>query len=138
MKLFHKYRDVWEDRKNDLYILVDPNFSFSERTSVKNVSDMNSMYDSDYVDNSSEDFLYYLAFKRPIKNIPKKTLYMFKRNKLYHYNNNDWQDELGNRIDDYNDIWYDVFVFVYEKDLHQVKRALKLRKLNELTCLTCI
>lgn len=135
MKLFHKYREVWDKKNDELYIMVDDDFVVTKSSSVKDLSDMNPMYDTDYVDNSSDNFLYYLKFERPIRHIEKKQLYLFKKNKLYEYNKNQWNDELGNIIDDYNDIWYEPFVFVYEKDLHQVKRALKLRKLNEFTCL---
>jgi hypothetical protein len=146
MKLFYKWEDVW-DVKERLFIMVDNNFKFDENCNIKPFSKLQRII-GDFVDLSSPDVMIYIAFKEQNLNSWDKnykivpTTYVFKKNTLYDYNNNSrsgggnsarFLDEIGNVIDDYHDIWYDPFVFVYERDLKQFERFLKIKELNDIT-----
>lgn len=137
-KLFYKYKDIFNHRKDDLFILVDNNFEIDNDSNVKYFSEMKKPY-GDFVDLTSSEIMVYITFRRMYnytgkpqdKDRYEAATYIFKKNKLYNYNGGNFLDELGNVVDDYHDIWYDPFLFAYKKDIKQIERALKINNLNE-------
>lgn len=149
MKIFYKWEDV-HDIKEKLFIMPDNNFNFDDSRNIKPFSKLKNII-GDYVDLSSKDIMVYIVFRKQYLNtwqnrdqdkekiIP--TTYVFKKNKLYPFNNGGsgggnnvrFFDEIGNIVDDYHDIWYDPFVFVYERDLKQFERYLKIKELDNAT-----
>lgn len=131
--IFYKWENV-HNEKEQLYVLVDENFNgdsnvftFKDFTIDKTFVE----HPKDFFDNSSPNLFIYLRFENQ-NSIPKiqNCTYIFKKNKLYKFGRK-WYDEIGNLIDDYHDIWYDPFLFVYEKDYDQAIRALKLKQLEK-------
>lgn len=147
-KLFHEYGEIYDymnesGNKNNLYVVVNNNFIIEEGSSLKHVSSISSKFienvgnSMDFLDNSSKEILFYLAYRREQKwNGNKRkiicTTYIFKKYKLYHFERTgEWYDEVGNMIDSYNDIWYDPFLFVKPEDKEKAIRYLKLKKLKK-------
>jgi len=155
---FYKWDDIY-NCKTPLYIMVDNNFK-AEKNSWS-VSDflslnMNAINNlkrgegtKDFIDNLHPNLLLYFKFYRTIQldgyngtngSIVNK-VFIFKKNKLYEFNNSSFgetsfYDEVGNQINSssqYNDLWYEPFLFVHEKDKEQVIRYLKLNKLNSIS-----
>ena len=147
--IFHKWDEV-HNHKGKMYILVDNNYTaplFGElgfcRT-IRNFSEFNKNGHCDFVDNNSKNYMLYIAYRKENKpNWDQKLIaehfvtHIFLKNKIYEFNdsflvNNVWCDEIGNIISSQYDIWYDPFLFVFEDDLSQVIRYLKLKKINEI------
>jgi len=136
--IFHKWNDIDCNCKTILFIMVNNNYTVDKTQSNLidfsefNLDMVNTEYPKDFIDNSSENLLLYLAFSNPtwVPYVPNRT-YIFKKNKLYLFGNK-WFDELKQEIGEYKDIWYDPFVFVHLKDYDIAMRYLKLNKLNRI------
>lgn len=131
--IFHNYNHP--DYKDFAYAMVNNDFIVDKHSRVADFStfnlDMikNLKWSKDFIDNSSPNLLTYFVFQNP--NIGRNRTYFFKKNKLYKFGTNKFADELGSNTDQYNDIWYDPFLFVLEKDYDQAIRYLKLKNINK-------
>lgn len=113
--------------------MVNNDFVIDKESNVHDFStfNFNNIKNRDFIDNSSSDILVYFVFpsQNRIPKTPNRT-YIFKKNKLYKFSSDRFIDEVGTQIDQYNDIWYDSFLFVFEKDYKQAMRYLKLKNMN--------
>jgi hypothetical protein len=114
--------------------MVDNNYRVSEYD--KNIVDFSKFTmpqnsNQDFIDYSSPNFILYIACHNEgrVPEVPAVTTYIFKKHKIYGFGSR-WYDEMYNIIDDYHDIWYEPFLFIYEKDLEQAIRYIKLDKLS--------
>lgn len=127
--IFHAWNSVWNIEDN-FYVIVNDKYMFEPKhKNIQLLSEFDINKKNDFiVDNDL--FLFYIAYKREIityKIPPHFVTFIFKKNKLYDFKN--WIDELGNPVED---VWYDPFLFIYEKDYNKATRYLKLKKLKQL------
>lgn len=157
--LFHKFDDVY-NCKTSLYIMVDNDYKSLEHQYVSdflslNMNAINNLKrgegTKDFIDNLHPKLLLYFKFYRTIlleSSGPKASstdgsivnkVFIFKKNKLYKFNNEafgetSFYDEVGtpvNSSSQYNDLWYEPFVFVHEEDMDQAIRYLKLKEITD-------
>lgn len=135
--IFYKWDDVY-NYKDKMFILVDNDFKFSDKY-IQPYSEFDINKPCDYIDNLHPNLLIYVAHKHEsvrynnrgeqIVIAPHFETHTFKKNKLYPLAGaNRWYDEINNRVDD---IYYDPFMFVKEKDYNKAIRALKLKAIEK-------
>ena len=147
MTIFHKWDDAY-NYKGKMYVMVDNDYNVQPfdklielgvHRNILNFSEFSKDKHYDFVDNSSKNHMLYVAYRKHEPggwnqpNIPEHFVtYIFIKNKFYDFKNStDWFDEIDNKITSQHDIWYDPFLFVYEPDLNQAIRYLKLKNLKE-------
>jgi len=132
MSLFHNFSS---DPKLCSYIIVNNNYIVDSESSIRDFSEFDinkvreSKYSMDFIETSNKNLLIYFSF--PSRNMFPRAgnkTFFFMKNKIYKFGDR-FEDEIGT-IMHYDDIWYDPFLFVSEKDYNQATRYLKLKKLN--------
>jgi hypothetical protein len=134
--LFHKWDEVY-DCKTPLYIMVDNDYKISDHKFIYdfqslNVQTLSNIINNkmDFIDNLHPNVLLYFVYSRNKRdNKLENRIYLFKKNTFYFFSSKSWWDEIGNVINQDNDIWYDPFVFFHLKDMDQVIRYLKLKEI---------
>ena len=146
--IFHQWKDISNSNNNtrniwtkteNLYIVVDNDYKLyndiDQNTNLYDISELGKYLSlnnytkvMEFIDNSQPNLLIYYKLDKSISDDFKT--FIFLKNKFYKFSFfDDWYDEMGININ-HNDIWYDPFLFVFEKDLHIANRYLKLNNLR--------
>lgn len=142
---FQNYHDnLYHNKKNDknlYYAIVNEKYK-SDSSYLRPFSEYQLDSDSDFYDLSGNFLLYFRNNKRKNQKYKEAglreylkssdyTTFVFKKNKLYPFLLNcTWWDELHQRMDEDNTIWYEPFQFVIDTDCQKAIRQLKLKKIK--------